>query len=221
MKRMILLGICLALLLGGCAQSGERSDEWTDDQGRMVYPGTQWNMTPEEVIEALELEEGAYEYEITQEYSEAAGEVGCAAVTVSETEVLGQHAAVVFIFLGYQDEFLGLAEVQCIFQDDADMDSLEKSLIELYGEPTEDDTLPEDYREDFLLWYSGVTVGDLIADAPNAPMIGEYLEEPACEVKLSRRFNWYAGVNLLAEPFDGPGNVLVLEAKVQLLDGNG
>ena len=72
----------------------------------LAFPGTRWDMTPQELIQALDLEEGTYEAKETPygaSVQDAEG-YGYYVIEVKDTEAFGLPADVSFGFLDHTGE---------------------------------------------------------------------------------------------------------------------
>jgi len=137
-KLFALLCAAACLLAAGCGSSSGGCKEVLSD-GLVVFPGTEWNMTPEEVMAALSLTE--------EDLAEEASDDWQYAFLVRDMAVFGLPADVVYNFgdasysfrdNGYTGEpVFGLRAVQVNFPEDADMDAVRLSLEKALGEPGE------------------------------------------------------------------------------------
>ncbi len=169
MKRLLLyalLFIFLLFMLYGCnsgsaSKAVEPSSQPVliieDDKRFMTFPGLEWGMTAEEVINALALEDGSY-------------------VTPSEpTNLLIQdlriqifgvpNASVNFSFLDpNNDGVYSLDSVRVYFPQDTDMEPIKKELTNLYGDA-------DDITEYRTIWHSDAVNRDILPQS-----VIEYLE---------------------------------------------
>ncbi len=181
--------LCLAVLflLCGCARV---SDKISGEE--LVFPGTEWNMTPEEVRAALDVSEeewsdrsvvldDGYNYELS----------GC--------QLLGHEVGLTFCFREFAESGqIGLSFVVAYFQDGTTADALLAQLTEQLGEGVD--------RNGLLVWNSTRTVEPEMQQAFD--VIGEAYtgtpEEMAERIENSRKAS-FANLWLLenaAESFD-------------------
>ena len=120
--------------------------EVTNADGLLVYPGTEWGMTEEALIEALNI----------QEYSIFSGMRG---ISVQDTTFCGYPASIAFYFEQYRstDEW-GLTEVTVRFEDEAAANAVYDILYEQLGESNV-------WTSGVIAcaWYSDATLEDLIS----------------------------------------------------------
>ncbi len=132
--RIILFVTALLAVLsfGGC-----QAKETPISGERLAYPGTEWNMSPDEVKAALGLtEDMCVMVSDTAEESEALYQ---RYAFRTEQRVLGEDATVVFVFMDYvAEEYFGLQQVYVYFHAEADHASLLKALEEQLGTPAGD-----------------------------------------------------------------------------------
>lgn len=124
MKRRLTLFLAILLLLLP-ALAGCHRRTVTDEDGLLVYPGTAWNATPEEVQKALHLKSEDCMV------STPTDESGLYCFTVQDVSLYGQKADVTFAFSKAAGNTYGLYLVLAAFDGvSADVleDTLEKSL---------------------------------------------------------------------------------------------
>ena len=93
------------------------------------YPGLSWGMTPEDVITALNLQEGQYDQKSDSQ------------LTVPQMNCFGaetQYVQFWFPFSEVSGSKLRLRNILIVYPDDADMDAVKDELIGQYGEPSEE-----------------------------------------------------------------------------------
>lgn len=163
MKRCIscVLALLLLLPLFACGRETSGPEE------ELAFPGTYWGMPPEELIQALDLEEGAYETE-EEPYDPAAGTSGTFAVGVDGVEVFNSLGNVAFQFSddtgagGY-----GLACVIVYYPEGMEFQTVKSAMSALYGEPTrgrEDMGLDEEDPDGHITgWTSEAVQADVMS----------------------------------------------------------
>ena len=136
-----LIALILAVTVAaGCSFTGPVSPKAENTPNKyqiMAYPGTEWGMTPEEVMEALDLTE-----KDLVDWQE--NELTCS-FRVEDIKYLGFRASLCFRF---QNQFsknsitpqgpgFGLFETHVVFPEDTDMSAVLKAMTKEYGEPTD------------------------------------------------------------------------------------
>ena len=118
----------------------------TDESGILVFPKTQWNMTMEEVLAALNI----------REYEQLPYRTS---IRVAEMEVLGQMAEVTFDFIQYTNHAEpGLSDVTVEFLDTEASDPVLELLTESIGPAYAESTTEQPYS-----WSSLSTVANLVS----------------------------------------------------------
>lgn len=137
--RVLALLLCATvLLLTACSVASKPE---LNRDGVLVYPGTQWNTPPEEVLSALGLSASDCTVTIDTTFSPAANgnpqKVGQYTLVVENREFLGEKAILELQFRQYaEDAPIGLDSVIVRYADDVDMAALKTKLVDLLGEPT-------------------------------------------------------------------------------------
>ena len=136
-----LIALILAVTVAaGCSFTGPVSPKAENTPNKyqiMAYPGTEWGMTPEEVMEALDLTEADLVNAEQQGVNYS--------FYVENIKYLGFRVSLYFHF---QDQFgansmtpngvgYGLYETFVVFPEDTDMSAVLKAMTEEYGEPTD------------------------------------------------------------------------------------
>lgn len=107
----------------------------------LAFPGTRWDMTPQELIQALDLEEGTYEAKETP-YGASAQDAegyGYYVIEVKDTEAFDLPADVSFGFLDHTgDGRYWLNQLVVLCADGTDYRALVAALTQYYGEPVEE-----------------------------------------------------------------------------------
>lgn len=176
---LALWSLCLALLLTGCQQSSFDCKD-IKSGGIFVYPETQWNMTPEEVMAALSLTEEQF---VQVSETETAG---CEEqIFLSEShELCGVPADLYFWFRSYSGyPGFGLKSVTWMFEEGADLEPVKRGLEDALGPMDGAHTAyPLFYwdSEDTLAQYMDGTLDGLLNEA-----VLERMEtEPAATITL-------------------------------------
>lgn len=136
----VLLTVLLALSLCACGKKAEPTEE-------LAFPGTRWNMTPEELIAALGLPEDCDRGE----------EDGRIFIVRKDFSAYGQSADTAFFFEDYQGSGVyRLQYIQILYPDGTDPQAVRSVLAESYGEPIKLSTTQYDeaYRAHVALWQS-------------------------------------------------------------------
>lgn len=134
MKKRLMVRLLSVLLLGlvlaGCAEPGQEVSYPTVE---LQFPGLEWGMNPVELCAALELSKGEYVEMITGE-----GDSEIFHVAGVYLDVFGFNAQIDFIFFDYNDDGeYCLYEAMLLYPEDTDMQSVEATVTEQYGEPVE------------------------------------------------------------------------------------
>ena len=152
--------LALLLALSACGQTGSREPVDLPDglETELAFPGTSWDMTPEALIQALDLEEGSYEVKETPYgSSDSSDKTGYFILIVDEIEAFGIPSYAAFTF---EDRDGGgrywLQQLVVLCEEGTEYRTLETALTELYGEPVDDKLL-----------------GDRLTDS-NADTAGQY-----------------------------------------------
>ena len=165
MKKSVFV-LCILLLISSFLLScGQKPTE--PDPRTAPFPGTAWGMTPDELIDSLKLEEGAYSI------NEPAEEGGIYVIRVDEMPVFNTVADVFFRFDDMDDdgEKYYLFGLIAGLSDETDFDALIAAMSQEYGEPEEGKVLE---------WYSEATVYDMMAEKDKAFVDGmsSFNQEP-------------------------------------------
>ena len=188
------LAVVLCVVAAVCLLTNPKTD--TVDQ--LEYPGLEWNMSPEEVKNAL----GITDEDIVQVTDSPPDEITSYyfyAFTLNEFTCFGQKAkAAGFIFTDHTGtgQYLGLNKIQIFFPDEqdeepADMDSLRAALTERYGECTQSDT--------YLRLLSAVREVSVISEGPNCTWLprvraGDWMTDDQVDQILQYYQNCYAAL---------------------------
>lgn len=125
-RKKIGLTLILAVLLLLLASCGKQ--EVSIDPALICYPGLEWNMTQEEVMDAL----GIDEKEILPNGTESTPQqqVFC----VENWEFMGQKGTILFEFWNAAEDYFGLRQVVIFYPERIDTDALEREMVEMLGE---------------------------------------------------------------------------------------
>lgn len=128
-KHFLLWSLCLVLLCTGCQQTAPDFKDIASG-GMFAYPGTQWNMTPEEVTAALSLTEEQF-VQVSETETEGCEE----RIFLSEGHRLrGVPADLYFWFRSYSGyPGFGLKGVTWMFEEGADLEPVKRGLEEALG----------------------------------------------------------------------------------------
>lgn len=113
----------------------------------MTFPGTRWNMSVEEFINALDLEEDSYTINQTEDsYS----------IIVPQVNVFDASADAAFQFtLRENGEIGGLYHIQINFTEDTDMSAVLSEMMSAYGTPEPaDEERTDAYNQHVKCWNS-------------------------------------------------------------------
>ena len=137
------LAVSLVLSLWGCA--GEKTAVSQD--ALLCYPGLEWNMTPEEVLNALSREESdcVPEEGIIERNSEK-----YETFSLPGLKLFGKETQTVFSFVGEAAGRFGLEAVYVLFPEDTNFEAVRDSLTDQLGKPS----LPLAPSEHALAWDS-------------------------------------------------------------------
>lgn len=128
MRKMIglmLSAVMVGLLLASCGKQ-----EVSVDPELICYPGLAWNMTQEEVIKALDIDEKDILPNGTE--SSPQQQVFC----VEDWKYLGQKGTILFEFWNECEDYFGLRRVVVFYPESANADSLTKELTAMLGAGT-------------------------------------------------------------------------------------
>ena len=135
--KLALLAVLL-LFLTGCGER-ELSFDSIKSGGIFVYPGTRWNMTPEEVMSALNLTEKQFA-RVSDPSAEEIKGVTDQLFLMEQAGVSGLAADVCFWFRSYGETGdLGLKAVTWLFARDADLEPVRRDITAALGEPARTD----------------------------------------------------------------------------------
>lgn len=125
-------------------------------EGLFVYPGTQWNMTPEEVRQALDLNEEHF-----KQAAESDGDGFTDRVyLVEKSKLSGLLSDVYFWFRAYgESSDFGLKSVSWIFDEAADLEPLKRDLEASFGNASRIDA-----QHSLLYWDSDEKLVQYIND---------------------------------------------------------
>lgn len=149
-KRYVVLLLLLALLLCACGANPDPAEE-------LAFPGTRWNMTPEELAAALGLPDGY----------ETAEKDGAFQIILRGCTAYGASADVVFSFGSYQPSGqFGLEYIQILYPEGTDAQAVRSALVKEYGSPMElsPSRYDADYRAHTAGWNSSAQVSDVLKD---------------------------------------------------------
>ena len=134
-----LIALILAMTIAaGCSFTGPAAEPL--DYTVYAFPGTEWGMTPDELMDSLDLTEE----DITREYEEEA-HPNSMYIRKEYDDIFGFPATAIFSFtkIEYGDAiyyFLDQTAIQ--YPDDTDMQLVKENIIKQYGDPTLDDAPP-------------------------------------------------------------------------------
>lgn len=202
---LIILAAMLILLLAACGEN--ENTEIQLEPGVIHYPGLAWNLTQEEVIEALNIDEK----DIKPNGVEASPQqqVFC----VEDWEFLGQKGTILFEFWNETSDYFGLRRVVIFYPEGTDLDALEKEMTALLGEgiPISDG--------EWLRWDSEKQYSDFM-ELGLAEMKEQYpeayenklkLSEGVCASFVTLRYDagggWYPNMSPY-EGWDGEGSTI-------------
>lgn len=148
MKRtfsLTLFILIFSVLLFGCGQTQTETDTKT-----LSFPGTDWSMTPEELIDALNLRSDNYTLVPPEE-------VGAYyQIKNVHMDVFGAESEVLFVFKDINnDGAFHLSEVYAAYPDETDFDAVLAAMTSQYGEPT----IGAVYQ-----WLSEATIKDFMSE---------------------------------------------------------
>lgn len=194
---LIIFSFLIIFVLSACGTKAEIPS--TIEQPLLQFPGTEWNMAPEEVIAALSIQD-TERIENAQTLGEQHISFG-----VKGREFLGEEAVILFEFynsLGVYDEsksHYGLRQVCVFYPETTDSDALIQQLNEMIG----DGVVPE--GKDNMIWSSNAAYSDFLAKDNDSFS----LDIPAAHITLHRSFSDYGPQYLLpSEDFGENGIVL-------------
>lgn len=136
MKKIFAVILMLALLLSGCRVVAP--DELISDNPAelLEFPGLQWNMSPEAIIEALNLQDEDLMEVPADEVRENCYEIRVKGEALSELFGENVDLAAFTCYDYYEGENqgrYGLGSVDVIYEQDADMEAVREKLTERYG----------------------------------------------------------------------------------------
>lgn len=153
-----LLAVMLFLLLTACTHPAVPTEPETE----LAFPGARWNMTPEDLIQALHLKKG--EYQVSEspyaESTDASRPSGSYSIQVTDMEVFGKNGQVGFRFYDFTGSGrYGLVYIVVEYPEDTDMQAVKAAMIKAYGEPSPygSEHNDPDYKKHVTVWYSKVT----------------------------------------------------------------
>ena len=134
MKRRFICFLLICIVLMGTLSACNQSLTVNNPQ-HLELPGLKWNMTPEEVKEALELTEEQILINQMVELTEDSGEAfDIWSLQVSDLRLYGESVIYAsFDFIRYPGNAFGLYQVHIYFDEKTDMVKLEGKLSEIYG----------------------------------------------------------------------------------------
>lgn len=195
---LIIFSFLIIFALSACGTKAEIPS--TIEQPLLQFPGTEWNMTPEEVIAALSIQDTE-----RVENAQTLGEMHIS-FGVKGREFLGEEAVILFEFynsLGVYDEsksHYGLRQVCVFYPETTDSDALIQQLNEMIG----DGVVPA--GKDNMIWSSTAAYSDFLPNGNNSFS----LDIPAAHITLHQSFSHYSPQYLL--PSDNYGeNGIVLQ----------
>ena len=210
-----LIALILAMTIAaGCSFTGPvspKEDNLPNKYQIMAYPGTEWGMTPQEVMEALDLTEKDLVDWQENDYN--------CSFRVENIKYLGFRASLYFRF---QNQFgassitpngpgFGLFESYVVFPEDTDMSAVLKAMTKEYGEPTDTNSTNTSSP--------GIYMGDR-KDTQGHVVRWDSAETQA-ETISSAQYNYYvrSGVNTLLEKTPTAEDIAESELETaQLLD---
>ena len=216
--RMLCFVLCL-VLLAGC---GSEKLPQIQEEGLIVYPGIQWNASPEEVLAALKLEEKDVTVETDIPFQAAGSDegyqIGQYTFSAEGISLFGGETKVAFQFRQYTEKGLGLQTVLVCYPDSADMTKIRGTIEKCLGAPTNDQVDsglylnldPGSVKGHVVYWDSTAKLGDYLgngdgrSDFTATPAVRLYWTDDAC-------LFYYGGQ---MENFDGQRNLLMFEAPV-------
>lgn len=168
------------------------------EQPLLEFPGTSWNMTPEEVIAALSIQD-TERFENARELGEKHIVFG-----VVGREFLGEEAILMFEFYATYDTHYGLRHVYVFFPESTDTAALTDRLTEMLGASTAASSNAN------LIWLSEAPISDF---APADSNHGNPNDIPAVHITLCPRFSDYSPQYAIPTvDFDENGPVIVFNA---------
>lgn len=211
-KRIVFVLLAVLVLTACCTKmEAQRKIK----QPLLQFPGTEWNMTPEELTVALSIQD-AERIENAQTLGERHTSFG-----VKGREFLGEEAVIMFEFydlVGTYDEsksHYGLRQVCVFYPETTDPDVLIQRLNKMLGEGV----VPE--GKDNIIWSSDAAYSDFLGEDEASFS----LNIPAAHITLHRSFSDYGPQYLLPSgDFGENGIVLQFYANhyslLQLESGN-
>lgn len=153
----------------------------TAPETALAFPGAQWNMTPEQLIQALHLKEGEYQASENpyEESADASRPSGSYSIQVTNMEVFGKNGQVGFRFYDFTGSGrYGLVYIVVEYPEDTDMQAVKAAMIKAYGEPSpyDSDHNDPDYKKHVTVWYSEVTQYDVLSQKQIQALTGDMLE---------------------------------------------
>ena len=209
MKR-ISLGLILVLLLLLLCSCGHQQD--IVDFRTLSFPGTTWDMTPEEIIEAFNLKEDDYETVLPDEGNPYYQ------LNKIHIELFGSDSEVMFAFEDINgDGTPHLRYVYAAYPDETDFDSVLSSMEKAYGEPESGKVYSwksEGAYKDFMTEEDLELLSKRAEEAGAGPQ--DWLEDPISYIFLhidSTRYKAYYNDTLVTNliVFDSPVSAFTQE----------
>lgn len=196
--KLILTVLLAALVLPACG--GEKTPSTQPpataaliEQPLLQFPGTEWNMTPEEVTSALSIQD-AERIENAQPLGERHISFG-----VKGRELLGEEAVIMFEFYNEYESHYGLRQVCVFYPESTDSNALIQRMTEMLGEGV----APE--GKDNMIWISDAAYSDFLVGGQDSFSSGI----PAVHITLHRSFSDYGPQYLLPSGDFGENGIVL------------
>ena len=151
----VFLGLCLFILVS-CGQADDDL-KVVKNGGIFVYPGTEWNMTPEDAKKAM----GFSDSQFSQFIDMKNGTITEKIFLVEGETAFGREADTYFWFRSYDDDLNdGLKAVTWIFEEDTDMESVRQKVEASFGNAEK-----IDMEHSLLYWFSEDKVNQYMSDS--------------------------------------------------------
>lgn len=167
-------------------------------QPLLEFPGTSWNMTPEEVTDAMSIQ--------NTERIDNAQELGGKHIAfgVVGREFLGEEVIMMFDFYATSGTHYGLRHVYVLYPEATDVTTLTSRLTEMLGEYT------APISNENLIWSSEALIKDFV---PADSDLSYPTDTPAVHITLCPRFSDYSPQYAVpAVDFDENGPVIAFTA---------